>query len=128
MIKVYIKKQGNYPLSSPQLKKKLKKFLKDKGIVSNADVSVYFSGKSRMKKLTKKYLGEEVIHNVLTFATAEGNSSFVYPPDDLIHLGEVVICYPEVLEEAKKQGKMIDDKVYELAEHGAMHLLGIHHD
>ena len=43
-------------------------------------------------------------------------------------MGEIVICYPKVLEEAKLEGKLIDQKAYELVEHGALHLLGFHHE
>jgi ssRNA-specific RNase YbeY (16S rRNA maturation enzyme) len=45
-----------------------------------------------------------------------------------LHLGEIVVCYPKVVEEAKNEDVLIDDKVYELVEHGAFHLLGIHHE
>ena len=125
---MYIKKQGNYPVSSPKLKQKIKELLSEKGIVSDAEVSVFLSGKKKMQKLSKKYLSEGKSHNVLSFPITEGKGKFIYPPDGVLHLGEIVISYPQVVEEAKRQGKRIDDMVYELAEHGTLHLLGIHHD
>ena len=48
MLKVYVSKQSNYPVSSPELKKKLKGFFKKKGIVSDADVSVSLIGEKKM--------------------------------------------------------------------------------
>jgi ssRNA-specific RNase YbeY (16S rRNA maturation enzyme) len=30
--------------------------------------------------------------------------------------------------QAKDENKLIEDKVWELVEHGALHLLGIHHE
>lgn len=129
MITVYVKKQSNYSLSSPKLKKHIRNFFEKRGIVSNADVSVTFVSDTKMIELARKYLGEkDTIHNVLTFANLATGKDFIYPPDSTLHLGDIVVCYPKVLEEAKKEGKMIDAKVIELAEHGALHLLGEHHE
>jgi ssRNA-specific RNase YbeY (16S rRNA maturation enzyme) len=33
-----------------------------------------------------------------------------------------------VVEEAVKEDKLVEDKLFELVEHGALHLLGVHHD
>jgi len=129
MIKVYVKKQSNYPVSTPKIKRKLAEFLKSKGIVSDADVSVIIVGKSAMMNLSKKYLNESgVIHNVLSFPFNEAKEDFIAPPDNKIHLGEIIICYPKAQEEANNEQKLTDDKVYELIEHGALHLMGEHHE
>ncbi len=128
MIKIYVKKQGNYPVSAPKIKKHLKDLLKKKGIVSDSLVNVSLVGEEKMKELAKKYLGERSVHNVLSFTDSEVRGEFIYPPDNLIRLGEIIICYKKVVEEAKKEGKLIDEKVIELVEHGALHLLGEHHD
>ena len=82
-----------------------------------------------MLALAKKYLHEnEVLHNVLSFPFMEADETFREPPDNIIHLGDIVICYPKVVEEAGKEGKLIDEKVLELVTHGALHLLGKHHE
>ena len=128
MIKVYFSKQSNYPVKTPIIKKKLSEFLGKKGIISDADVSVSLVGEKRMLGLAQKYLSEVgVLHNVLSFPFSEG-TMFKYPPGNVIHLGDVVVCYPKVLEEAKSEGKLVDEKVWELVEHGALHLMGIHHE
>ena len=36
--------------------------------------------------------------------------------------------FDELIAEAKKENKLIEEKALELIEHGAMHLLGIHHE
>jgi probable rRNA maturation factor len=82
-----------------------------------------------MISLAKKYLHENnVLHNVLSFPFVEGKDGFVEPPDNIIHLGEIVICYPKTVEEASAEGRLIDEKVIELTVHGALHLLGKHHE
>lgn len=128
MIKVSVKKQSNYPVSSKKIKSDLSSFLGEKGIVSDAEVSVALVSEKRMQEIGRKYLNDKELHNVLSFTEDEIEGKFVYPPDAVIHLGEIIVCYPEAFEEAKKEGKLIEEKVGELIEHGALHLLGIHHD
>lgn len=130
MIKINVKKQSNYPIDTPLLKKGLSRFLKEKGIVSDTEVSVAIVGEKKMKNLAKTYLKENppTVHNVLSFPYVESKDKFVFPPDEKIRLGEIVLCYSKLKDEAKKEGKLIDQKAGELVEHGALHLLGIHHD
>jgi len=128
MIKVNVKKQSNYPISSTKIRKNLKDFLASHGIVSDAEVSVALVGENKMLEIGKKYLKDKSLHNVLSFTADEIDSKFVFPPDGVIHLGEIIVCYPVAFEEAKKEGKLIEEKVMELIEHGALHLLGIHHE
>jgi len=129
MITVYVKKQSNYPVSAPKIKKALKEFLEKEGIVSDTDVNVSVIGKDKMLYLAKKYLNEkETLHNVLSFPTSEVRGEFKPPPDKIIHLGEIVVCYPKVIEEAGSEGMLIEEKVIELVTHGALHLLGKHHE
>ena len=128
MIKVRVKKTSNYPISSPKIKRSLKAFLKGRGIVSDTEVSIAIVGKEKMIKLAKKYLNEKAtVHNVLSFTENEVSEKFAYPPGGPIQLGEIVVCYSKAQEEANEENKMIDEKVIELVEHGALHLLGIHH-
>ncbi|QQS39452.1 rRNA maturation RNase YbeY [Candidatus Woesebacteria bacterium] len=128
MIKIYVIKQSNYGVSTPKVKKALAKFLKSRGIVSDTEVDVAIVGENKMLGLAEDYLGEkDVLHNVLTFPASETKTEFISPPDGVIRLGQIVVCYPKAKEEANSEGVMIDDKVIELVNHGALHLLGIHH-
>lgn len=80
-----------------------------------------------MKALAEKYLGEkDRLHSVLSFPESEVKKKFVYP-DNTIRLGDIILCYPVVVDEAKEDNMLIDDKIIELVEHGALHLLGQHH-
>lgn len=136
MIKISITKQSNYPVKATVIKKKLADFLAKNGIVSDAEVSVAIVGEKKMLEIQKRFLKEDPtslklrgtrLHNVLSFTPTEVKG-FIYPPDGRMHLGEVIICYPEALREAKEENILIDERVYELTEHGALHLLGIHHE
>ena len=128
MIKVNLQKQSSYPVNGRKLKKSLQDFFTAKGIVSEAEVSVAIVGTKKMLEVSKRYLRDKDKHSVLSFTPEEGKSSFVYPPDGIIHLGEIIICYPCIVDEARKKGKLIDAVVEELARHSALHLMGIHHE
>lgn len=128
MVRVSVVKQSNYPVGTANVKKKLAEFLAKNGIVSDAEVSVAIVGEKKMMDLAKTYLKDKKLHNVLSFTPSEVKGNFVYPPDRVIHLGEIIVCFPMALKEAKEENVLIDERVYELVEHGAMHLLGFHHE
>jgi rRNA maturation RNase YbeY len=128
MINVLVSKQSNYPVNAPDIKKRLRSFFASQGIVSEAEVSVVLVGEAKMLSLGKKYLKDSKLHNVLSFPENEVGTKFIMPPDEKIHLGEIIVCFPAALAEAKDEGKLIQEKVYELIEHGAMHLMGRHHE
>ena len=127
MITVYVKKQSAYPVNTPRIKKELKIFFTENGIVSDATVAVAIVGKLKMLELARNYLKEKVMHNVLSFPASETKDKFMYPPNAPIDLGEIVVCYPQVVSEAGKEGKLVDNKISELINHAGYHLLGIHH-
>ena len=121
MIKVNLQKQSGYPINVRKLKKSLQVFFVSKGIVSEAEVSVAIVGAKKMLEISKRYLRDKDKHSVLSFTPEEAKSSFVYPPDGIIHLGEIIICYPCIVDEARKGGKLIDTIVEDLARHSALH-------
>ena len=127
MIKVNLQKQSNYPVNVRKLRKSLQDFFVSQGIVSEAEVSVAIVGAKKMLEVSKRYLRDKGEHSVLSFTPEEAKGSFVYPPDGIIHLGEIIICYPCIVDEARKEGKLIDTIVEDLARHSALHLMGIHH-
>ena len=128
MIKVSVTKQSNYPVKVSVIKRKLAGFIAKNGIVSDADVNVAMVGEKKMLEIGNKYLKDKNIHNVLSFVPSEVKGRFVYPPDGSIHLGEIIVCYPQAVKEAGEGNVLIDERIYELIEHGALHLLGIHHE
>lgn len=127
MVKVTITKQSNYPVKNSAIKKQLAKFFADNGIVSDAEVSVAIVGEKKMMEIGKKYLKDGKLHNVLSFVPEEEKGGFVYPPESPINLGEIIVCYPLAVKESVVENVLIEKRVYELVEHGGLHLMGIHH-
>ena len=127
MITVSVYNQSNFPIKASEVKRVVKKTLEENGMVSDCEVEVALVSESKMDELNKEYYkDEEYIHPVFTFPETEGQ--FVFPPDGKIHLGEIVISYQAVVDRAKEGGKLIDEVVKELVQHGTQHLVGIHHD
>ncbi len=128
MVKVSVTKQSNYPVKATEIKKKLAGFFVKSGIVSDAEVSVAIVGEKKMLEVGKKYLKDDKLHNVLSFTPTEVKGKFVYPPDHIVHLGEIIVCYPVAVREAGEENVLTGTRINELIEHGAMHLLGFHHE
>jgi probable rRNA maturation factor len=87
----------------------------------DAEVSVRLVDVDEMTQLNKAYRGEAGPTNVLSFPTQ-------FPAElKLPLLGDIVICAPVVLEEARAQGKPADAHWAHMAVHGTLHLLGFDH-
>jgi len=133
MIKVIIHADTRYPVNRKIIKKAvLDTFSEFKVEYAHLEVSVAVVGARKMKQLAIKFLQDPETHEVLTFALEEVSESngrgFVNPPDDILRLGDIVLCWPKVLESASRQDTMVDDQLYFLSRHGTEHLLGKHHE
>jgi rRNA maturation RNase YbeY len=128
MISIFVKKQPSHLVSESNIKRYLTTLLKESGIVSNTEVSVALVSEKKMLDISRKYLKDNKIHNVLSFTYSEIADKFAFPPDDTTHLGEIVVCYSLAAKEADAEGITIKERIRELVEHGALHLIGIHHD
>jgi len=129
MIKVDVKKLSNYPVSTVKIKKVLQDALESYGLNSDAYVSVAIVGEKKMTEIAQIYLKEKnVVHNVLTFSSSDTKTTFRYPPEHLLDVGEIIVCYPKAEEEALGEGILVEEKILALIEHGASHLMGHHHE
>src|SRR5258706_9387608 len=105
MISVLVSKQSNYPVSILKIKKELAQFFEDQGVTSEADVSVSLVSEDTMLDVSNEFLKDNLIHDVLSFPGMEVKGEFVDPPDGILHLGEIIVCYQRAFEEAKEDGK-----------------------
>ena len=76
------------------------------------------------------------LQNILSFALEDPSPSslqhvprigFVASPDRILRLGDIVISYPQVVEDASIEGISVEEEIRILVEHGVSHLLGVHH-
>lgn len=134
MINVLVRADSRYPVNRKIIKKAVVDTITKHKIGDiNAEISVLVAGERKMEELAKSFLKDGKKHEVLSFPFEDLNSSgwgggFVNPPDGILRLGDVVLCWPQVLLAAARDGVMVDDEVYLLIAHSIEHLLGNHHD
>lgn len=122
MIEIYITNTTKTKVSKKDIDTKLRAFLEKHKVPQNSEISVSIVSKDEMFIYVKTYLKEEgdeaASHPVLSFVQNELEGPFKNPPDNINHLGEIIVS----LDHAENESHL-----YELIEHGALHLLGIHH-
>lgn len=128
MVHVLIKSDSHYTVNRARIRSTIAQFLKENGVKGDVEISVAVVGDRMMRSLNKKYRDLDKTTNVLAFpiAAAEMTQTFVDAPDEVLRLGDVVLSYPEVQEQAARENKLIDDMVDELVVHAMHHLLGQH--
>lgn len=100
-------------------------------IGSEVELGLLITDDETVRKLNQEYRGIDEPTDVLSFALVErkpGSSPFITPPDDLLHLGEVVISYPQAVRQAEENNHKVEEEVALLVIHGILHLLGYEHD
>lgn len=136
---------SRYPVN----RKKIRQFVLGFFAARNLDnllVNISIVGERKITELNQEFLHHEGSTDVLSFPQYEKGSDvdyestlepkpvenptgpFVNPPMEKKVLGDIVVCFPEVVRQAMKRGKMVDDHICSLVEHGLLHLLGVHHE
>lgn len=138
MVSVLISADSKFPINREKIKAAVESVLREKGITSDVEVSVLVCGTRKSKEIAKKFLSDDLPHNVLSFPLTDPASPKAFPtgkniPDfsptfnDTLILGDIIICYPLAQEEANVDNVLVDTKISELVSHGMLHLLGEHH-
>ena len=116
MITVLFQTESRYPINKKQITAAIENFLHDK-VESDVEVSIVIVGDRRMRELNNSYRQKDYPFTM----------PFVEPPDEVMHLGDIVVSYPQAVAEAGEENKMVDDMIEFLVLHGLNHLLGNHH-
>jgi probable rRNA maturation factor len=99
------------------------RFLKIAKLSRDCRVSVALVSSSEIKKLNKLYRGQNLPTDVLSFSNLDCQK---FPND--FDLGEVIICYPVAVKQAKAKRHSISREIEILLVHGLVHLLGYDHE
>jgi probable rRNA maturation factor len=88
-----------------------------------ADMNICLVDEKESARLNEAYRSKKSPTNILTF-------SYDLPKEIASRLlyGDLIICFPIVLAEAKKEGKKVNDHLAHLIVHGILHLLGYDHE
>lgn len=115
--------EPGYRVDERRIRETLDKRLKEQGVDQEVEMSVSIVGEERMKELHEKYLETYEVTDVISFPL-EG----VNYPDNVLRLGDIVVCYPVAVKQAVENNRTVDEEIDFLVDHGCLHLLGIHHD
>lgn len=96
--------------------------------VDSAWVDISIVGKRKMKELNK-LREKDGPTNVLSFTQRDPTEGKTFPsPEGAIpHYGDIVLCYPVLIQEAAKKNKLVDDLINYYIDHSIYHLMGKHY-
>ncbi len=107
------------------------------GVATAVDVCVALEDDESVRALNRDFRGVDRPTNVLAFAAleaADGSALAVPPasPDDPdagepLALGDVIVALETTRDEARRDGKALEDHLVHLVVHGVLHLLGHDH-
>lgn len=130
MIGVLFQTESHFPVKKEVVETAIVGVLTGK-INHDVEVSVTIVGDRRMKQLNKLYRNLDDTTDVLSFPlndpSQKSKAPFVDPPDRILRLGDIIISYPQAIQEAVERNVLVDTMIVELVLHGLNHLLGIHH-
>lgn len=115
---VLIKHHHGWGLSEVLVKKIARKVLKERGFGDEVELSIYFVGVKRAKKLNQCYRKMDYIPQVLGFPM-----STLPDVDGKIRLGDIVICTQKLKYEVKFQKSSLEKILADWLRHGLDNLL-----
>jgi len=97
------------------------------------EISLLITGQERIQELNREYRGKDRPTDVLSFSMSEQKQQeesipFIGPPDGMLHLGEVIISYPQAQVQANEHRHSIKKEMAILIVHGVLHILGYDHE
>lgn len=95
----------------------------NKDVKKGAKIEIHLVGDADIKKINKESRNKDYPTDVLSIEMDENT------PDGIYYIGDILIN----IDQAKRQMKDYDNQdvrleIAELAAHGVLHLLGVHHD
>jgi len=118
-------------VSKAWLRQAVKLTLIHTGISSTVELGLVIAGDDTVHELNRSYRNVDSTTDVIAFALSEQGAKyepFITPPDDVIHLGEVVISFPQAERQAEEQHHSVEKELALLVAHGVLHLLGYDHE
>lgn len=136
MINIIVSSDPRYDINKAEVRAAVLSSLQKNNVSGRVEVGVNIVGDRKMHELNHKYRGIDSTTNILSFALEDPSPKniqhlpklgFVSAPDKWLRLGDIVISYPQAIEDAALEGVSVDEEIRLLVEHGVDHLLGIHH-
>jgi probable rRNA maturation factor len=131
-VSVHIDEPFQARIDSHWLRRVAEETLTREGVSSAVELGLAITDSETIRQLNRSYRGRDESTDVLSFAFNEEPSSgatpFFTPPNGLLHLGEVVLCYPQAVLQAEEHRHPVERELALLVIHGILHLLGYDDD
>lgn len=135
MFNIIVNSDPRYPINKTVIHSTVLEVFQRYKVSGKVEVGVTIVGDRKMHAINRQYRGFDETTNIITFALEDPlpiqhlpKVGFIASPDNILRLGDIVISYPQVIEDARFDGVSIDEELRILVEHGVKHLLGLHHD
>ncbi len=138
MVNIIVNSDPRYNINREAIRVTVSEILTKMHISGRIELGINIVGDRKMHELNRKYRGLDSTTNILSFALEDPTHpaslqhipkvGFVAAPDKWLRLGDIVISYPQAIEDASLDGISVDEEVRYLVEHGLNHLLGVHHN
>ena len=137
MINIIISTDPRYKIDRDLIRQAVSEVLFDHKITGKVEIGVNIVGDRKIHELNRRYRGIDSPTDILSFPLEESAPAnlrfvstrygFIASPDRVLRLGDIVLSFPQVLEDAADDGITVDEEIQSLIAHGMNHLLGIHH-
>lgn len=131
-INVLVDEHLKADLEASWLRGVARQVLEAEDIDAQAELGLFIATGERVRQLNRDYLGRDEPTDVLAFSAQGGVGAelppFVPPPDGVLHLGEVIVSYPQAVIQAEEHRHSTEKEIAILIIHGLLHLLGYDHD
>ena len=131
-INVLIDEEFEGELEADWLRSVAEQVLVAEDAAHETELGLVITDQSRIQELNLVHLDIDEPTEVLAFPMNPEEDSdmpdFVTPPDGAVHLGEVIISYPQAFLQAEEHRHPVKKEVALLVIHGVLHLLGYDHD
>ena len=131
---VYIKPSLSLTINKTWFVNTTQKILSFLNIAESFEIGLVITNSLEIKRLNNKYRNKNSPTDVLAFSMVEpkiekkNKVNFIKPPDGILHLGEVLISYPQAVLQANEHNHTIERELQILMIHGLLHLLGYDHE
>lgn len=92
------------------------------------EISIVFADDKMVHQINKTYRNKDKPTNVISFAYLEDEKHPEQTDNEDFSMGDIILSYETVEQEATEQQKSLQDHTVHLIVHGCLHLFGYHHD
>src|SRR5687767_2501498 len=120
MVNVIISSDSRYPVSKLAIQSTVSELVQRYKIQGRVEIGVNIVGARKIHEINRKYRGIDAPTDILTFALEDPipqslqhipRVGFVASPDKVLRLGDIILSYPQVVEDASLEGVSVDEEV-----------------